>query len=571
MDQATGAALAVRTLMALGVRHVFGVPGGQTLAFMNAMLDHPDMTFILTRHEGAAAVMADAYGRLTGVPAVALATTGPGATNLLTGIGGALRDSSPLIVITCNNNSADLGKDDAQNADHIALFRPLTKQSRLVVRPEAVIQALEEAYVGAVTGNPGPTHVDFSRDSLEGTVSGEPLIRDPHPARLWTRQRPEPDPEVVAQIAARIGAATRPVLWLGSGATRSSAGMTAIELAETISAPIITTFNGIGSVPTSHPLVFGAHSRMGTSLSNQVLADCDLVVAVGNGLNAVSTSRWRLPLPEIIQIDIEPANLARYYGGQTIALIGDAQVALRRILERIREQPDRNDGEQRDWIERLAAARAQWWSSVSAISDPPSLPANGALSPAEAVTRLRRAAPDETLLIADAGNPGVWSHLWEIRQTGSYIKPVGFGNMGFAVPAAIAAALVKPDRPVLALVGDGALGMSLAELETLSRVGGRVCVVVLNDAGYGNIRQEQEDVYGYPRMGVDFSDSDYSQVARALGLEARRIVDLDDLEREAREALERSNRPVLFDVPIDRSVSAWSYWAFQPEVPEPVT
>ena len=169
--------------------------------------------------------------------------------------------------------------------------------------------------------------------------------------------------------------------------------------------------------------------------------------------------------------------------------------------------------------------------------------------------------PDDALLIPDAGNPGVWSYLWDIRQSGTYMKPVGFGNMGFAVPAAIAAAVLQPDRPVLVLVGDGSLGMTLAELETLARVGGRVVVVVLNDAGYGNIRQEQLLHFGNRTIGVDFGPADYAKAAEGLGIPARRMTDLRELASAVEKAF-AGDSPVLFDVPIDRSISAWTYPAF---------
>jgi acetolactate synthase-1/2/3 large subunit len=191
----------------------------------------------------------------------------------------------------------------------------------------------------------------------------------------------------------------------------------------------------------------------------------------------------------------------------------------------------------------------------------------GPLSPADIVRSLREVAPDDTLLIPDAGNPGVWSYLWEVRRFGTYIKPVGFGNMGFSVPAAIAAAVIDPERPVLALVGDGSLGMSLAELETLARVGGRVAIVVLNDNSYGNIRQEQEIYFDGRTIGVDFGECDYAQVASGLGIFSRRIDDLGDLSKAIDEAF-RSGQPALFDVPIDRAVNAWTFPPFAPFAPD---
>jgi acetolactate synthase-1/2/3 large subunit len=186
------------------------------------------------------------------------------------------------------------------------------------------------------------------------------------------------------------------------------------------------------------------------------------------------------------------------------------------------------------------------------------------LSPADIVRVARDVAPDDTLLIPDAGNPGVWSFLWQITRTNTYIKPVGFGNMGFALPSAIAAATIDPRRPVLALIGDGSLGMSLGELETLARVGGRVCVVVLNDASYGNIRQEQELHFNGRTIGVDFGPVDFGAVARAMGVDGEVVSDLDTLRSRVQQALTTDSGPVLLDVPLDRETSAWTYHAFVP-------
>lgn len=563
-DTTTGGALVVRLLKSLGVRHVFGVPGGQTLAITNAILDTPEIEFITARHEGAAAVMADAYGRLTGTPGVCLATTGPGATNLVTGVGGALRDSSPALIITCNNNGENIHKDDAQNADHVELFKQFTKYSRLVAHGSSIAQAVQEAYVNAMSGNPGPAHLDFARDAIEGTLDTVPDVPERNPLCSWVVQRPRADAAVLAGAAEKIAEASRPVLWLGNGCNRSGAGDAALALAEALNIPIITTFNGIGSVPTNHPLVFGALSRMGTQLTTRVIQNADLVLAVGNSLNGVSTGRWRLDLPDVIQIDVDPAMLGRYYADRTMGVVGDARTTLDELRAALADRAGELAGARAGWVDVLKEACRRWWAETEVAGQRASK--NG-LSPADVVRRLREVAPDNTLLIPDAGNPGVWSYLWEIREQGTYIKPVGFGNMGFAVPAAVAAATVDPERPVLVLVGDGSLGMSLGELETLGRVGGRVCIVVLNDAGYGNIRQEQIVHFEGRTIGVDFGLSDFGLVAQGLGVAGERVTDLEVLAKKVGDAL-TGNAPVVLDVPIDPDVNAWTFPPFRPYEPE---
>jgi acetolactate synthase I/II/III large subunit len=558
----TGGRLVIETLRALGVETVFGVPGGQTLSITDAILDQPDMHFVTARHEGAAACMADAVGRMTGRPGVCLATTGPGATNLLTGVGGAFRDSSPVIVLTCNNRLADLDRDDAQAADHVAIFRPLVKWAKLVSHPSTIVQVLQEAYLRATTACPGPVLVDFARDAIEASL--EPSLLDAVPLAVEAvaaRERTPGDPDRVRAAAELLGRAERPVLWLGNGAKLSDAGDAALALAERIDMPVITTFNGIGAVPTTHPLVYGALSRMGTELSTRVLADADVVLAVGNSLNAISTSRWSLELPErIIQVDLDPATIGRYYANRTLGVLGDARAVLAGLLEAADAGADAGAvaSGRRARLRALSEARTEWWKrAATPVECRP-----GMVSPDAVIRAVRDVAPDDTVAIFDAGNPGVWSYLWEIREGGSYLKPVGFGNMGFAVPAAVGAGVAAPERPIVAFVGDGSLGMSLGELETLAREQTPACIVVMNDGGYGNIRQEQLVHYGERTIGVDFAEVNYAAVARACGLEAVRVTDEAALADAVSGAICRSG-PFLVEVVIDPEVNAWTFPLFQ--------
>ncbi|GAA3361174.1 thiamine pyrophosphate-binding protein [Saccharopolyspora gregorii] len=562
-DKPTGGQLVVTMLESLGITHVFGVVGGQTLAITDALIDTPSIEFVHTRHEGAAAVMADAHGRRTGRPAVAIATTGPGATNLLTGVGGAFRDSSPAIIITCNNNGENIHKDDAQNADHVQIFAPFTKFSRLVAHGSSIKQAMEEAYVNAMTGNPGPVHLDFARDTIEQVLADAPEVPAVHPARSWVEDRPVVSPARIAEIAERVLAAERPVIWLGNGGNRSRGGAEVLALAEALGIPVVTTFNGIGAVPTTHPLVFGALSRMGTNLSSRVVAESDLVLALGNSLNAVSTGRWRLRLPQVVQVDVDPAMIGRYYAESTTGVVGDLAAFSRDLRTATADRAEQARAGRAGWLDELQGAEREWW----ARSESRAPVTAGTIAPAAAVRALREVAPAETVLIPDAGNPGVWSFLWEMDLPHRYLKPVGFGNMGFALPAAIACAAADPESPVLALIGDGSLGMSLGELETLARTGGPVVLVVLNDSSYGNIRQEQELHFDGRTTGVDFGDVDFARVAAGMGVAAARVTEVDELLTTAKDAF-ATGRPFLVDVVLDRAANAWTYPAFTPHRPQ---
>lgn len=566
----TGGALVVRVLGALGVRAVFGVPGGQTLSITDAVLDDPDMRFVTARHEGAAACMADAVGRLSGTPGVCLATTGPGATNMLTGIGGAFRDSSPVVAITCNNRLGEYDRDDAQGADHLAIYQSLVKWAKFVSTPASIRQAVEEAFLRAMAGCPGPVLLDFARDVIEAPVPADALAglpEGPDNPIVLPVERPAAAPERIDAVAARLAESHAPALWIGNGVKAAGAGAAALSLAEALDMPVATTFNGIGSVPTTHPLVYGPLSRMGTELSTRVLADSDLLLAVGNSLNGVSTGRWSLELPpEIIQIDVDPTMIGRNYPERTTGVCGDALSTLTALERAVAQlEPSAAASERRAArIRSLAAARSAWWDGSSRDG----AVVEGVVGPDELMRVVRDVAPGDAIAVVDAGNPGVWSYLWEVRVPDTYIKPTGFGNMGFALPAAVGAHSAKPDAPIVVFVGDGSLGMSLGEVETLAREDVPAVVVVLNDSSYGNIRQEQVVHYGEGRtIGVDFGEVDFTDVARGCGVEGERAASVAELTEALRRGFAR-RRPYLIDVAIDPAVNAWTFPAFQPFEPQ---
>ncbi|MEZ3158914.1 thiamine pyrophosphate-binding protein [Microbacterium sp. BWT-B31] len=556
--EVTGGELVVDALRSLGIRQIFGVPGGQTLAINDAVYDRDDISFITTRHEGAAAVMADAVGRLSGQPGVCLATTGPGATNLLTGVGGAMRDSSPVIVITCNNRLPDLGRDDAQSADHLALFRPLTKWVLQVADTRAIPRAIHEAAIRATSGLPGPVLLDFERSALESKVPvGD--VDFPFTGKAITRQVPGArtlaDPAIVASIADEVLAAKRPLLWIGNGVQLSGAETAVLELAEALNAPVITTFNSIGAVESGHPHVFGPLSRMGTAISREAIEDADLVLAIGNSLNAVSTSRWQLKLQKVIQIDTDAANTGVHYPKITTAVTGDARSVVLQLTSELGARSGLADAHRsrKEWMDSLRESKRTFWEAVEK-EDTAATP----MSPIALTAALRAATPDDAIIAVDAGNPGVWSHMWEARKQGRYIKPVGFGNMGFALPGAIAAKTIEPTRPVIAWLGDGSLGMTMGELETVVREGLSICIVVMNDQGYGNIRQEELHYHGERYNGVDFVETDYAAVARGFGIAAFRV----DSARQLRDAVRTvlsSGKAGLIDARIDPDVSVWTH------------
>ncbi|MCM3759900.1 thiamine pyrophosphate-binding protein [Alkalihalobacillus oceani] len=532
-----------------GVKTVYGIPGGQPLTILDAIYDRDDIDFVATRHENGAAHAADAVGRISGIPGVCLATTGPGATNLITGVGGAFQDSSPVIVITANNNRKDMLHDDAQNADHKALFESLVKWSVLISHPEHVESLLNEAFNVALSGNPGPVHVDFTRDVLSEVISWDEHLK-PH----RSTNRILGDPDSLNQFKEALLKAERPVFWVGNGARISGAGEEILQVAEKLSIPIITTFNGITAVDMSHKQVYGPLSRSGSMLGAEILAEADTLFAIGNSLNGPSTGRWTMKLPEkIYQMDIDPSMLGRHYPN-TVGVWGDVKVCFTYLLEQLAS--DSASSSQMEWLEHCNNKYEAWHEEyVKPFHNNVATP----VYPQTVVQAIADVADDDAIFSVDAGNPGIWTHIMPLKKEQSYMKPVGFGNMAFSIPAAIAAKLEQPERQVVCLVGDGGLGMSLGELETAKRTNANIIVVCMNDRAYGNIKQEQIRDFGPSKrhIGVDFVDWDFAAVSKALNGDGERVSNVEDLKAAFARA-KKANNLYLIDVQIDPDVSVWT-------------
>jgi len=533
----------IKFLEAQGVECVFGIPGGHTLSLNDAFIDS-SIKFVATRHEYGAASAAAAWGRLRRRPGVCLATCGPGATNLATGLAAAMRDSNPMIAITVNNTMRDMGWEDAQHADAVAVLGSLVKWSYQVCHPEEISAAIAEAFRVSLSGKPGPVHLDFARDLLEKdecSFSGPGSVRVPDPQNIL------PDPAVIMQALELIKASKRPVVWAGNGVRGPGAANALLAFAERFGLAVITTFNGIGVVPTTHDFVFGARSRVGTILTNQILDESDLVIAVGNSLNGISTSRWSLKLPKLIQIDIDPTRIGRRYIAD-LAITGDSIS----VLNALTGDPGAQKNERLSWVKTLGQRKSEWYRKALSTTSP----VNGSVAPQELVVALDAFGKDDTVWCVDASNCGIWTHLLTIRDSMDYMRPVNFSNMGFALPAGIGAKLSQPDRDVVVLAGDGSLGMTLTELETAVRHKVALPIIVMNDMGYGNIRQEQLHKYGPRYNGVDLGDIEFSKVCIAMGGQGVRVKNLVELQ-EALKHARKSSGPYVIDVLTDPDISVW--------------
>jgi acetolactate synthase I/II/III large subunit len=541
--------LVIRLLETQGAEMIFGIPGGHTLALNDALIES-SIRFVATRHEYGAACAASAWGRLRRTPGICLATCGPGATNLATGLGAALRDSSPVIALTVNNTLRDMSWEDAQEADAVSVLRPLVKWAKLVRHPDEISASIAEAYRVAINGRPGPVLLDFARDVLE---KGQAEIAGPGSVRIGTPERFHPESTKVERLLELIVGADRPVFWAGNGVRASDAGSALLGCADRLGVPVITTFNGIGTVPTDHPLVFGARSRVGTKLSNALLAEADLVVAIGTGMGGVTTSRWALKLPRLVQIDIEPTRIGRRYPIE-LGVGADAKVTLAALEKLATAVRDTRRGAREPWLQRCGSLRKEWTSAVAHTEYDSLSP----IKPQTLMRQLARIGTANTVWCVDASNCGIWTHMLPMTSGMEYMRPVNFSNMGYALPAGIGAKLAEPMRDVVVLAGDGAIAMSLAELETAARLKLKLTIVVMNDCGYGNIRQEQLFKYGPRYNGVDLGDIKFHEVAKACGGDGVRVARPEQFA-DAFAGAAQCRGPFVIDVIIDPNESVWNH------------
>lgn len=543
----TGGQLAVKLMEEFGVKVAFGIPGGQTLSVNNAMYDST-IRFVHTRHENGAAVAADGYGRLTGEPGVCLATTGPGATNLITGLGGALRDSSPVIALVFQNKLPDAGRGDAQESDHELLFGSICKKYIPVRDISSLAWSMREAYRVAKTGRPGPVVVDFYRDVVENQKA--PYI-PMDPADYCYATDCVALPASIQAAAAEIKKAKKPCLWVGNGVKLAHAEEEIKELSLLLAAPIVTTYNAMAAVESSFENLVGPRTRHGSEISKAALEESDCVITVGSTLTAISTNRWDLKIHNMIQFDIIPENIGRHYPAK-VGVVGDAKAGLRSLIDTLKADSYQADPSYRNDI---FARKAKWAENVFSgpIADVNATP----VPPIALHMELSKCLKENSIFVVDAGNPGAWTHITDFPAGTTYMKPVNYGNMGFALGAALGCKEAAPDREVIALLGDGSLGMTLGELETISREKLHVIVILVNDDAYGNIKQEEKFKTGTENyIGVEFPSIDYVKVAEALGYNGTIVRKASEIP-QAMEAARASDKPFMIEVKLDGSYTVW--------------
>ncbi len=542
---ATGGDLVVAVLEAFGVEDMFGLPGDQTPIY-DAIYRWAELRHILVRHEQAAAHMADAYARATGKVGVCDASVGPGATNLASGIAEAFTSGIPVIALLSDIRTDWRGRDSFQEVDQVGVFGPITKQVFSVDLVARIPELLARAFQIATTGRPGPVVVSLPLDVLkaEHRIDPSSISVDRRYGR-FPAVRMTPPAEDIAEGLRLLRQAERPVILAGGGVLASGASAEIQALAEAIDVPVATTFMGKGSLPERHPLALGPFGLLGRAPANDYVLGADVALAVGTRFTNVDTAAWRIPDPgiTIVQIDVEPTQIGRNYPA-VLALPGDARSVLRSMLGLLDAGP--LSGPVATAVE---AGTARWRAERGTGSTVANDDAASPVHPLQIIRALDRAMTDEDILICDSGFNQIWGgQYFEVGAAGrTYMGPRGSGVMGFALPAAIAVSLARPEHRVVALCGDGGFAMVLQELETARRTGAPVTVCIMNNGNLQYIRENQRLLHGSRFISTDFSELDYAAIARAFGCVGIRVEHSKDLGPALREAIGGAE-PAVVDV-----------------------
>src|SRR3954454_19024212 len=543
--QRTAADLLVECLEAEDCRYVFSVPGEETMDILDPLSRSNPIRHITTRHEQGAAFMADVHGRLTGRAAVAMATLGPGATNLVTGVADAYLDRSPMVAITGQAASDKLHKEAHQVVDIVRMFEPVTKWNTHVERVEAIPEIVRKAFRVAVLEKPGPTHIELPENLAAAPVDDhlKPLV----PGRTYF---PEPTDEAIAHAADLIATSQRPLVLAGNGVLRRRAAPDLRAFARGLHVPVAVTFMGKGAIDDRSHLSLMA---VGLQARDHVLSGfdrADLVICVGYDLVEYAPARWNPDgRKRIVHIDTTPAEVDAQYRPE-VELVGDIDGTLRRLLAAVQPRgiSGRDAGERHEARETLVHAdlRTALLEELAGGVASEALP----ITPQRAIADLREALGPEDIVVSDVGAHKVWvARLYQAYEPNTVIISNGFAAMGISVPGAVAAKLVHPDRKVVALCGDGGFLMNSQELETAKRIGANITVVVWRDDGYGLIDWKQRNEFGHP-YGVEFGNPDLVAYAESFGIPGFRPASADALYPTLMQAL-AVDGPAVVDVPID--------------------
>tara|TARA_B100000678_G_scaffold110081_1_gene92150 strand:- start:207 stop:1946 length:1740 start_codon:yes stop_codon:yes gene_type:complete len=552
----TGAEAVVRSLDLLGVSDVFGLPGGAIMPVYDPLMDDEAVRHILVRHEQGAGHAAEGYASASGKVGVAIATSGPGATNLVTAIADAYMDSVPLLCITGQVFSSLMGTDAFQEADIVGITMPITKHSFLVKRAEDIPGAIAAAYEIASTGRPGPVLVDITKDAQQAEA---PFIWPPQIDLPGYRPVTKAHGKQIQAAAQLIAEAEKPVLYVGGGIIRSRASEQLLALAEATGAPVVTTLMARGAFPDSHEQNLGMPGMHGTVPAVLALQESDLIVALGARFDDRVTGKAShfAPHAKVIHVDIDPAEISKIRAAD-VPIVGDLREVLVDLDAAFRANADAGRADTSQWWAYLKGLRSEFPLGYAPTTD-------GLLAPQKVIQRIGELTGPEAVYAAGVGQHQMWAAQFiKYERPNAWLNSGGAGTMGYAVPAAMGAKVAEPDRVVWAIDGDGCFQMTNQELATCVLNNIPIKVAIINNSSLGMVRQWQTLFFNGRHSNTDLNTGhgtarvpDFVKLAEAYGCLALRVEKEDEIDDAIRTALETNDRPVVIDFVVSADAMVW--------------
>ena len=551
MEMLSGAEMVVKSLIDQGVKHVFGYPGGAVLDIYDALHTVGGVEHILVRHEQAAVHMADGYARSTGDVGVVLVTSGPGATNAITGIATAYMDSVPMVVLSGQVASSLIGNDAFQECDMVGISRPIVKHSFLITRAEDIPETIKKAFYIAASGRPGPVVIDFPKDTVN------PALKFPYsyPESVSLRSY---NPTLqghkgqIKKALSKLVAAKKPVLYIGGGAINADCSAEITELAEKLQLPVVSTLMGLGAFPETHKQSVGMLGMHGTYEANKVMHNSDVIFAVGVRFDDRTTNNLEKYCPDatVIQIDVDPTSISKTVNAD-IPIVGDAKLTLKQMLGQLEPSLSKQDRQ----------ALATWWVDIEAWRNKQCLryeTSQTKVKPQQAIETIYRLTHGNAYVTSDVGQHQMFAALYyPFDKPRHWINSGGLGTMGFGLPAALGVKLAHPEATVICVTGDGSIQMNIQELSTALQYGLPVLVLNLNNGFLGMVKQWQDMIYqGRHSQSYMQSLPNFIKLAEAYGHVGISISSPDELEEKLKQALievTENQRFVFVDVNIDET------------------
>ena len=535
----TGAQALLESLKKEGVTDFFGYPGGQVLPIYDALYNEKGLNHILTRHEQGAAHAADGYARVSGKVGVCLATSGPGATNLITGIATAYMDSIPIVAITGQVPTTLLGRDSFREAGVTGITQPITKHNYLVKEAADIPRVIKEAFHIARTGRPGPVVVDIAKDAQVNKLDFKYPDKVDLPGYKPTFKG---HPRQIKAAAKMISLSKKPLLYIGGGIISAGASAELKEFAEKLNIPITTTMMGLGAFPSNHPLALNMLGMHGTAYANYAVQECDLLLAVGARFDDRVTGHLPTFAPKAkhIHIDVDPAEIGKNVRVD-IPIVGDAAQTLKDLLEKIKPEKSKHDA----WLAQINEWKKKY---------PLSYKKDGQLKPQYIIEMINEVTKGDAIICTEVGQHQMWAaQFCQFKNPRTWVSSGGLGTMGYGFPASIGAQVARPDKVVFNIAGDGSIQMNIQELATAVINKLPIKIAVLNNCFLGMVRQWQELIYDRHYSHTNLcANPDLVKIAEAYGAVGIRITKGAEVKKALQESLKVKDRPVLLDFVVTR-------------------